>query len=87
MRYFFSLARSEPALSVSIDVLATAGRPVALGRLALRLSARLPGTTFCAVDMTTIALPTENHLAVATYTVEESSTGLHQRRGPMRAGF
>ena len=87
MRYFFSLARPEPALPVGIDVLATAGRPVAFRRLALRLSARLPGATLRAIDMTAIALPTENHLAVTTCTVEESSTGLHQHRGPMRAGF
>ncbi len=87
MRYFFSLARPEPALSVGVDVLATTGRPVAFGRLALRLSTRLSGTTFRAINMTAITLPTENHLTVATCTVEESSTGLHQHAVPMRAGF
>ena len=79
MRYFFSLARTEPALPVGIDVLATAGRPVTFGRLALRLSTRIPGTTFGAIDMSTIALPAENYLTVATCTMEESSTGLHQQ--------
>ena len=79
MRYFFSPARPEPALPVSIDVLAAPGRPIAFGRLALRLSSCFPGTTFRAIDMTAIALPTENHLTVATCTVEESSTGLHQQ--------
>ena len=77
MRYFFSLARPESALPVGIDVLATAGRPIAFGCLAQRFSARFPGTTFGAIDMTAIALPTENYLAVATCTVEQSSTGLH----------
>jgi hypothetical protein len=79
MRYFFSLARTEPALPVGIDVLATAGRPVAFGRLALGLSARFPGAAFGAIDMSTIALPAENHLTVATCTMEESSTGYHQQ--------
>jgi len=79
MRYFFSPARSEPPLSVSIDVQATAGRPVTFGRLALRLSTRIPGTAFGAIDMSTIALPAENYLTVATCTIEESSTGLHQQ--------
>ena len=79
MRYFFSPARSEPPLSVSIDVLATAGRPVTFGRLALRLSTRIPGTTFGAIDMSTIALTAENYLTVATCTMEESSTGHHQQ--------
>ena len=79
MRYYFSLACPEPALPVGIDVLATAGRPVAFGRLAQRFSARFPGTAFCAIDMSTIALPAENHLTVAACTVEQSSTGLHQQ--------
>lgn len=87
MRYFFSLARPEPALPVGIDVLTTAGRPIAFGRLALGLSARFPGTALRAIDMPTIALPAENYLAVTTCTMEESSTGLHQHREPMRAGF
>ena len=79
MRYFFSLACPESALPVGIDVLATAGRPVTFGRLALRLSTRIPGTTFGAIDMPTIALPAENYLTVATCTMEQSSTGLHQQ--------
>ena len=87
MRYFFSLACPEPALPVGIDVLATTGRPVTFGRLVLGLSARFPGAAFGAINMTAITPPAENHLAVATRTMEESSTGLHQQRGPMRAGF
>ena len=79
MRYFFSLACPESALPVSINVLATAGRPVAFGRLAQRFSTRFPGTAFGAIDMSTIALPAENYLTVATCTMEESSTGLHQQ--------
>ena len=79
MRYFFSLARPEPALAVGIYVLATAGRPVTSGRLALRLSTRIPSTAFGAIDMSTIALPAENYLTVATCTMEESSTGVHQQ--------
>jgi len=79
MRYFFSLARPEPALPVGIDVLAAAGRPVAFGRLALGLSTRFPGAAFGAINMTAIALPAENHLTVATCTMEQSSTGLHQQ--------
>ena len=79
MRYFFSLACPESALPVSINVLATAGRPVAFGRLAQRFSTRFPGTAFGAIDMSTIALPAENYLTVATCTVEQSSTELHQQ--------
>lgn len=79
MRYFFSLACAESALPVSINVLATAGRPVAFGRLAQRFSTRFPGTAFGAIDMSTIALPAENYLTVATCTVEQSSTELHQQ--------
>jgi hypothetical protein len=70
MRYFFSLALAKAALAVSIGVASSAGRAVANRRLAQRLAPRCVSTALKTVDMTAVAVLTDEHLAMTTGTVE-----------------
>ena len=45
------------------------------------------GAAIRAIDVTAVAVTTDNDLAVATRAVKESGTGVHRHERPMRAGF
>ena len=87
MRYFFSSTRPEPSLSIRIRVPATARCAVAFGGSAQRGRSRLFGAAVGAIDVTAIAITTDNHLAVAPRALIQPGTGRHRHEGPMRAGF
>jgi hypothetical protein len=86
MRYFFSLTRPEPTLSIRITVLATARCTVAFGRSAQRGGSCMIGAASRAIDMTAVAVTTDNDLAVTTSAVKQPGTEIHQHVRPMRAG-
>ena len=89
MRYFlcfFSLTRPEPTLSIRIIVLATARCTVAFGCPVQRGGSRQIGAAVSAIDVTAIAVTTDNDLAVTTRTLKHSGTGVHRHVRPMRAG-
>lgn len=87
MRYFFSLARPEPTLSIRITVPATARCTVAFGRSAQRGGSCMVGAAIRAIDVTAVAVTTNNDLAVATRAVKQPGTGVHRYTRPMKAGF
>jgi hypothetical protein len=86
MRYFISKTGPEPALALGIIVLTPAGGTVAFTRPPLGRGAGKIGTAIRAIDLSAITTTTENHLAVAPSTIEESCTGVHGHTGPMRSG-
>ena len=86
MRYFFSLARPESTLSIRIIVLATARCTVALGCPVQRGGSRQTSTAVSAIDVTAVAVTTDNDLAVTTRTLKHPGTEVHRHVRPMRAG-
>ena len=47
----------------------------------------MTGTAISAIDVTAVAITTENDLAVTKRTVKHPGTGIHRDTKPMRAGF
>ena len=47
----------------------------------------MTGTAISTIDVTAVAITTENDLAVATRAVKHPGTGIHRGTKPMRAGF
>jgi len=45
------------------------------------------GAAIGAIDVTAIAVTTDNDLTMATYAVIHPGTGVHRYARPMRAGF
>ena len=86
MRYFFSLARPESTLSIRIIVLATARCTVTFGCSVQRGGSCQIRAAVSAIDVTAIAVMTDNDLAVTTRTLKHSGTGVHRHVRPMRAG-
>jgi len=86
MRYFFSLARPEPALSIRITVPATARCTVAFGRAAQRGGSCMVGAAIGAINIAVVAATTDNDLTVAMSAVKQPGTGVHRYARPMRAG-
>ena len=89
MRYFlcfFSLTRPEPTLSIRIIVLATARFTVAFGCPVQRGGSRQISAVVRTIDVTAVAVTTDNDLAVATRTLKHPGTGVHRCERPMRAG-
>ena len=86
MRYFFSLTRPESTLSIRISVLATTGCTVTFGCTVKRVGSRINGAAIRTIDVTAVAVTTDNDLAVATRAVKHPGTGVHRHVRPMRAG-
>ena len=87
MRYFFASTRPEPVLSIRIVVPTATRRAVAFGSLAYTIGSGISRATVSTVDVTAVAITTEDDLAVATRAVEQSGTGFHRHTRPMKAGF
>jgi len=87
MRYFFSLTRPESTLSIRIIVLATARCTVTFGCSVQRGRSRQIRAAVSAIDVTAVAVTTDNDLAVATRALKHPGTGVHRHVRPMRAGF
>ncbi len=87
MRYFFSSTCPESSLSIRIRVPPTARCAVAFGGSAQRGTAGINGAAVSAIDVTAIAITTDNHLAVATRAMIQPGTGGHRDERPTRAGF
>jgi hypothetical protein len=86
MRYFFSLTRPEAALSIRIIVLATARCTVTFGCSVQRGGSRQISAVVRAIDVTAVAVTTDNDLAVTTRALKHPGTGVHRSARPMRAG-
>ena len=86
MRYFFSLTRPEATLSIRIIVLTTARCTVTFGCSVQRGGSCQIRAAVSAIDITAIAVTTDNDLAVTTRTLKQSGTGVHRYARPMRAG-
>ena len=86
MRYFISKTGPEPALAFGVIVSAPAGCTVALPGPALVSGSGKIGTTTSAINLPSITMTTNDHLAVAAGAEEESGTGVHGHTGPMRSG-
>ena len=86
MRYFFLLTRPESTLSIRIIVLATACCTVTFGCPVQRGGSRQTSTAVSAIDVTAVAVTTDNDLAVATRALKHPGTGVHRSARPMRAG-
>lgn len=85
MRYFFSLARPETALSIGIGVASTTRCAIPFASPAHRGRAGLLGTATGAIHLAAITAPAHHHLVVTTRAVEHPGTGEHRRTPPMRA--
>jgi hypothetical protein len=86
MRYFFSFPRPEAALASRIRVPAPARGTVAPGRSAQGVGPGQIGAALGTIDITAVALTTDNDLAVATGAVKQPGTGVHRHTKPMSAG-
>lgn len=86
MRYFFASTRPEPALSIRVIVSTATRCAVAFGCSAQGIGSGVRRAAIGAIDVTAVAITTEDHLAVATRAVEQSGTGFHRHTGPMGAG-
>lgn len=87
MRYFLLLTDAKPALSFRVTVPAGASGAVAFGRSVQRGGARKIGAAIRAINVTAVAVTTDNDLAVATCAVKHPGIGLHRSTKPMSAGF
>lgn len=87
MRYFFASTRPESALSIGIIVSTATRCTVAFGHFAQTSGSGLSRATIGAIDVTAVAITTEDDLAVAMRAVEQSGTGFHRHTRPMGAGI
>ena len=87
MRYFLFLVCPEPALSIRVAVLAAAGRTVAFGGSPQRVGSRLFGAAMRAIDVTAVAVTTDDDLAMTAGAVVQPRTGTHQLALPTSAGL
>jgi len=87
MRYFLWLARPEATLALGVTEPTTAGGAVAAGGPAQGERSGVGGAAIGTIDVSTIAVPAEDHLGVTAGTVVQAGTGIHRRTGPMGAGI
>ena len=86
MRYFFTLTRPESTLSIRIIVPATARCTVTFGCSVQRGGSCQIRAAVSAIDVTAIAVTTDNDLAVTACALKHPGTGVHRYARPMRAG-
>ena len=80
MRYFLALTLSIAALALGIGKMPTAACAIFRRRSAKGLGAGLIGTRSTTVKLSSVAVTTDDHLAMAAGAVIETSTRSHQQK-------